>query len=66
MSKTVSNIEGGATRVTEHHSDGSSTDKTYDGYGKCVDITDHDSDGSSHSHEVAHGWFGPYAGNKKD
>lgn len=59
-----SSIGGGGTRVTENHSNGSSTDKDYVG-GKCVAITDHDSDGKSHSHEVGHGLFGTFKGDKK-
>ena len=58
-----SSIPGG-TRVTEHHSDGSSTDKDYV-QGECVAITDHETDGSSHSHDVGHGLFGSFKGDKK-
>lgn len=58
-----SSIGGGGTRVTESHSDGSSTDKDY--VSKCVAITDHERDGSSHSHEVGHGWLGSFRGDKK-
>lgn len=57
---------GGSTRVTTHDSNGGSEDKTYDSHGKCVDITHHDRDGDSHSHEVGHGFFGTFAGKKKD
>lgn len=60
-----SSIGGGGTRVTEHHSNGSSTDKDYV-KGECVAITDHDANGKSHSHEVGHGLFGPFKGERKD
>jgi hypothetical protein len=65
-SKETSNVGGGGERVTTHYTDGSSEDKTYDSYGKLVDITHHDSDGDSHTHEVGRGWFGTYTGSRKD
>ena len=64
-SKETSKVGGGGERVTTNHTDGSSEDKTYDSYGKLVDITHHESDGSSHSHNVGHGILGPFTGSRK-
>lgn len=64
-SKETSNISGGGKRITTRYKDGSSEDKTYDSYGKLVDITHHESDGRSHSHNIGRGVFGPFTGSKK-
>jgi len=64
-SKETSSVGGGGDRVTTHYKDGSSEDYTYNSHGQLVDITHHENDGSSHSHEVGHGIFGPFAGSKK-
>lgn len=64
-SKSTSNISGGSRRTTTSYKDGSSEDRTYNKYGRLVDITDHESDGSSHSHNVGHGIFGPFKGSRK-
>jgi hypothetical protein len=65
QSKETSSVGDGGERVTTHYTDGSSEDKTYDSYGKLVDITHHESDGSSHSHDVIHGLLGPSTGSRK-
>lgn len=63
------NTGGGNTRVTSANCDilshGGSSDYTYDKNGSLVDITHNTPDGKSHSHEVSHGWFGPFAGSIK-
>ena len=64
-SESTSRISGGGKRVTTHYKDGSSEDRTYNRYGKLVDITDHESDGRSHSHNVGRGIFGPFKGSRK-
>jgi len=63
--KNESSLSGGGKMVTTKYDDGSTEDRTYNKYGKLVDITDHDADGRSHSHEVGHGILGPFKGSRK-
>jgi len=63
--KSSSQVGGGGKRVTTSYDDGSSEDKTYDKYGKLVDITHHEKGGDSHSHKVGRGIFGPFTGERK-
>ena len=61
MSK-ISRAGGGNKRVTS--SDGRES-RTYNSWGRCIDITHHEKNGKSHSHNVGHGLFGPFAGSRK-